>query len=321
MKIGAGQVLVTGGTGFLGSAVVRALHRRGGTAVVFRRPASNLAWIRGIPHQEVLGDLEDVTPLVDIMGRCDAVIHCAAMTDLATTSEAALERINVQATARLAALCRRAGQPFLYVSSVGTIGPVPGVADETAPFTMTRNRYFASKSRAEQAVLQECRHGLHGLIVNPANMLGITGLSPNQQRLLRTAARRAVCLVPPGGQSFVSVDDVADGILLALARGRPGERYLLGGENLTFAEYAQRVAAVAHHAPAIVRMPPPVFRLAAAMSRLAGPRAASATLRDPSAVAWLSCDAFYSSAKAIAELTYRITPLADVLPAIVAQYG
>lgn len=316
------RVLVTGGTGFLGSAVVRALVSRGTAPVVFRRSTSDVAKIAGVEREEIIGDLVDLRPLAAILPGCDAVIHCAAVADLGHASVEQVERINVQATARLAALCRQTGVGrFVCVSSAGTMGPVTGgVADETAPFTMGHNPYFASKYRAEQAVLAEVHQGLDAVIVNPAAMLGANGLSPNQQRLLRQATRSGICVVPPGGQSFVAVEDVANGILKAAERGLAGERYLLGGENLTFAEYTRRVAAVVGRRPRIVRPPAALFRAASAAGQLLG-SLMPATLRDPTAVAWLCRNAFYSSRKAIGQLGYRITPLAGALPAIVARYG
>ena len=318
----AATVLVTGGTGFLGTAVLRALAQRGVTPLLFRRPGSRTDRIADVPRKEIFGDLQDLDSLHGIIHTCDAVIHCAAVTDMATTADEALEHINVQATAQLAALCRQAGAcRLVYVSSTGTMGPIDGVTDETAPFLMTRNRYFTSKYRAEQVVLNECRQGLDAVIVNPTAMVGAIGLSPNHQRLLRQATRQMVCVTLPGGSCFVSVDDIANGILLAVERGQPGERYILGGVNLTFCEYARLIAAVAHRRPIVVRMPAAALRTAAAIGWLARPLWPAGTLRDPSVVALLCAKAFYSSTKATKQLGYQITPLADILPAIIARYG
>lgn len=315
-----GAVFVTGGTGFLGGAIVRRLGQGGQRPTVFRRAGADCSLIRGIPIAEVVGDLEDSAPLEAAIHAGDTVIHCAAVTDMAARSDETLERINVHATARVAACCRRVGaRRLVYVSSSGTMGPTGDATDETAPFRTPQNRYFASKYRAEQAVLEECRRGLDAVIVNPTAMIGAVGLSQNQQRLIRQATRSAVCLALPGGASFVSVDDVAQGILKVVERGRTGERYILGGVNLSFQAYARLVASIAGRAPHIVRLPAPLFRAAAALTRFAGPRVA--TLRDPSAVSWLSCHAFYSSRKAVEQLGYRITPMAEVLPAVIAVYG
>lgn len=304
---------VTGATGFVGRNLLPLLAARYRLRCLVR-PGTPPDALPEVPHAPVPGTLADRDALAEGVRGCDVVVHLAAMVSFRPEDRQAMFAINAEATATLAGLARAAGTGrFLHVSTISAIGcsDEPRVLDETAPYNFgpLRIGYCDSKHAAEAAVLAEVRRGLDAVIVNPPSMYGKGDRRKAEGSLLQAVMRGRIKLAPPGGINVADVASVCDGMLLAIDKGRTGERYVLGGENLGGRELLARIAAVVGgRAP---RLCPPRWavrgleRAVAAKERLFGSR--GPVTREVLALAprWL----WFSSGKAERELGYRPGPV------------
>ena len=243
------KVLVTGGTGFVGSQIVAALVRRGDTVRVLHRATSKLIMLEGLPIEHVLGDVQEPEAVARAVAGCDLVFHVAAVASYWRTQREQVYRVNVEGTRIVMEACLAAGVPrVVHTSSVAAIGiPRNGrPADERATFDAfsATFAYADSKHRAEAVVLQAVARGLPAVIVNPGAVYGAGDHNLISGSMVLELARRSVPLVPDGGLCVVDVDAIVRGHLAAAERGRIGERYILGGENLTLLEIATEICAV-----------------------------------------------------------------------------
>lgn len=299
---------VTGASGFVGRHLLPLLtpnHRV--RALV--RPGQELPG--DVEFEPVEGRLDDREALARGVAGADLVVHLAALVSFRREDRAAMQRINVDATATLAALARAAGvRRLLHVSTISAVAyrDGPEIVDETAPYNFAPLAigYCDTKYEAERAVLGEVERGLDAVIVNPPSMFGAGDPRKGGDGSLITAVLEGrMKFAAPGGINVANVEDVCGGILAAIARGRSGQRYILGGENLTGRELAERIAAVAGGVAPKRSMPRPVVRVAAAAlglkERLLGSRLplTSEILRLAPRFLW------YSSAKAERELGWR----------------
>jgi dihydroflavonol-4-reductase len=307
------KVLITGATGFLGSHLCRQMAEAGFRVTALHRPGSNTGHLRGLDLEFRTADLNDGGSLGPAVEGQEAVIHAAANIRYASPA-AELHRTNTEATRSLARACRERGvRRLVYVSSVSAIGipPQGSVADERFPFNLEKSRlnYHLSKKRAEEAVLEEVGRGLDAVLVNPASLFGPYGRFFRGGEMIDKVRRGPVVPYFPGGICVAHVDDVAAGILAALDHGRRGERYILGGENLTYREIARRSAAVLGVRRLLVPLFPAVTRAAMA---LRPSRFSYATHYTASRFQ------FYSSEKARQVLGYRPRPFAEILKESIA---
>ncbi len=300
---------VTGASGFVGQHLIPRLARAHRLRLLLR-PGQQPPEFAAIEHERVDGRLDDLGALARGCRGADVVVHLGALVSFRPEDRAAMFAVNAAATANLAAAATAAGvQRFLHCSTISAIAwrATPTVVDESAPFNFVPLGvgYCDSKFAAERAVLEQCRRGLDAVIVNPPSMYGAGDRRKGDGSLLGAVFAGKVKWSPPGGLNVANVEDVCDGMLLALARGRRGERYVLGGENLTGAELMQRIARiVGGKAPARVA---PMRLLAAAArvlqwkERLFGsrPPLTSEILRLAARFQWFSSD------KAARELGWR----------------
>ncbi len=236
------DVLVTGGTGFLGANLTAALNARGITPRILHRPTSSLKALEGLRYQSVLGDiLDEPAALQATMAGCTWVFHAAAVADYWRQGAEQVYRVNVEGTQRVLAAAQSAGvSRLVFTSSLAAMGaPARGAwLTEASVFNLppTAFPYGHSKHLAEQDVLTANRQGLETVIVNPAVILGPRDVNEISGAMITEAARGKVRFLLPGGVNFVAVEDVAAGHLAAAEHGRAGERYILGGENLAYRE-------------------------------------------------------------------------------------
>lgn len=248
------MILVTGATGFIGSAVTRRLIRQGYSLRLLRRPNSNRSNIDGLDAEVVEGDLLEPESLKRAVRGCRAVFHVAADYRLWTRHPEAMMRTNVDGTTCLMRACLDAGvERIVYTSSVATLGlRADGKpADESTPVALSDmvGPYKRSKLLAEQAVGEMCRDlGLPAVIVNPSTPMGPRDIKPTPTgRILVEAALGRMPAYVDTGLNVVHVDDVAEGHWLAFERGRVGERYVLGGTDMSLREILQIVARWSGH--------------------------------------------------------------------------
>ena len=306
--------LLTGATGFVGSAVARALIARGHRLRVLVRPSSDRRNLAGLDVEPVLGDLTESASLARAAEGCRYVVHVAADYRIWVPEPDAMRRANVDGTAAMLRAAHAAGaERIVYCSSVAALGLAADdtPADETTPVDPAAlvSTYKRSKYEAEQAALGLARQGAPVLIVNPAAPVGPRDIKPTPtgRMILDAAAGRTPAYVDTG-LNVVHVDDVAEGHMLALERGRLGERYILGGENLTLRALLTLIAEVVGGRPPAIRLPLPALWPVALAMEAAGrvsrfePRVTRDTLR------MARKKMFFSSAKAMRELGYAPRP-------------
>lgn len=274
------NTLVTGATGFLGSHLCRALVARGHHVRALHRPTSDLAALNGVPVDPVLGDILDPPSLETAMVGIQAVFHAAAemgpwRDPVRMSTTHVLGTRNVLTSARHAGVDR-----IIYLSSVAALGlpDKPGedalLLDETHSWNAPAQLwpYGHAKYQAETEVLEAVRRGLDAVIVNPALVVGPGDLRRARSGLMWYAARGRVPVSFPGGLNAVHIQDVVEGCLAALERGQAGERYILGGENLSISRLLAITTEVAGHRPPRLVVPTRVLRAcigpAGAMARL-----------------------------------------------------
>ena len=241
--------LVTGGSGFLGSAVVRALIERGARVRALVRGSSRRGNLDGLDCEVVIGDLTDRESLKTALKDVRYLFHVAADYRLWARDPSEIIRANVEGTLNLKREAMAAGvERIVYTSSVAALrvagATVP--VDETAALTPEEaiGAYKRSKTMAERAVEDMIlREGLPAIIVSPTTPIGPRDIRPTPTgRILLDAARGRIPAFVDTGLNFVHVDDVAAGHLLAFEKGRIGERYILGGENLTLQKLLATIA-------------------------------------------------------------------------------
>ena len=312
--------LITGATGFLGSAVLRRLVSEGHQVRALVRPGSDRRNLDDVAAQIIEGDLTDAASLKRAVAGCNAVFHVAADYRLWTPDPDVAYRVNVDGTRTLMLAALDAGvERIVYTSSVATLGLHADAtpADEDTPVSLQDmiGHYKRSKYLAEQAVSELVHErGLPAVIVNPSAPVGPRDIKPTPTgRMIRDAARGRMPAFVDTGLNVVHVDDVAAGHLAAFAHGRAGERYILGGQDMTLQQILNEVCRLCGRAPPRLRLPHslvlPVAYVAeawAAVSRkepivtVAGVRLARKRM-------------FFSWDKARRELGYSARPAAQAL--------
>ncbi|HLK47898.1 MAG TPA: hopanoid-associated sugar epimerase [Bryobacteraceae bacterium] len=258
-------VLVTGASGFLGWHVARLLIERGLVVRALVRPGSR---VQELDAEPVTGDLRDPESLSRAVAGCGLVYHVAADYRLWARHPRDLYRSNVDGTRHLLEAARRAGvERVVYTSTVGCIGiPRDGVGDENTPVSLAdmAGAYKRSKFLAEEVALGFARNGLPVVIVNPTAPVGDHDIKPTPtgQTVLDFLSGKMPAFIDTG-LNIVNARDVAHGHLLACERGRIGERYILGSENLTLAQILQTLAQITGRKA-------PTFRLPYAVAYCAG---------------------------------------------------
>jgi dihydroflavonol-4-reductase len=243
------KVLVTGATGFVGSNVAEALAARGDHVRVLRRTTSQLKALEGVPVDYAVGDILDPDSLLAAMQGRELVFHVAAMSQYWRSSKETVYRVNVEGTRNVVQAALAAGvQRVVHTSSVAALGYPPHgtAADESQVFPTELSwwPYGHSKHLAELEVQMAVERGLSAVIVNPTIVIGPRDVNFISGSLIRASVKDQLLVVPPGGSNIVHVDDVVDGHLAAAESGRVGERYILGGENLSHWDAAVTIASV-----------------------------------------------------------------------------
>lgn len=312
---GSEKVLVTGASGFIGSAVVRQLLRAGHSVRALVRPTSRYDDLRS-PHVEFTqGDLRDVSSIRSACKGCSFLFHVAADYRLSSWDGDTIFAANVVGTRNLMEEALRAGiERIVYTSSVATLrcrhdGSSVDEID-ILPVQEAIGAYKRSKIVAEQVVLDlVAKQGLPAVIVNPSTPIGPRDVRPTPTgKIIVAAASGRIPAYVDTGLNLVHVDDVAHGHLLALQRGRIGERYILGGQNVTFSDMLAEIAELIGRPPPRFKMP---WYLALPVAAF-GEARAWMTKEEPLA-SWAGVRLsrhrmFFTSAKAERELSFLARP-------------
>jgi len=314
------KAFVTGATGFVGSAVARSLLRRGIEVRVLARRGSNLANLAGLDVEVAYGDLLDRESLTEVLRGCDTLFHVAALYSATDADRERMYEVNVRGTKNILQAAQDSGvSRIVHTSTIGTIGqPQDGsLATEETPLLawgtsrrpvvrggLSVSHYAKSKYLAEVAALTACERGLPVVVVNPCAPVGARDIKPSStgQRIVDYLRGRMPSFIE-GGINFVAVDDVAEGHLLAAAKGRVGQRYILGNREGNW----MRTQFLAVMARVSGQEPPRTARrwgLRLDLRRVLGARPRQAPTQDLRPRA-LTCD----PSKAIHELGLPQTPL------------
>ena len=241
------RVLVTGATGFLGNNIVRALLDDQHSVTVAKRISSDPRTLDGLDVEAVDVDLTDLTQISPLAATVDLVIHSAAMIQLGWTKLAQSRLINVEGTRTVAEACRRQSVRMLHISTIDALA----VSDGITPINETNLHpskppcsYVISKREAETAFLDQVKKGLDGVILSPGFMVGPNDWRPSSGEMMLALWKQWVPFAPAGGCSVADVRDVAAGVISAMEHGRSGQRYILGGENVTYLDLWKRMASV-----------------------------------------------------------------------------
>ena len=317
------KVLVTGGTGFIGGRLCAACVARGDQVRVLRRSDSSMAGLVGLPLECVVGDLLDPDAVARAVDGCDIVFHAGAISSYWRARREQIYRVNVDGTRVVMEACLRAGVPrVVYTSSAAAVGiALHGAANETTPFDRLSATfaYADSKRRAEAVVQEMVARGLSAVIVNPVVVIGAGDHYLNAGSLVIAYSKGRIPAVPPGGICVADVDAVTHGHLAAAACGRAGERYILGGENLSYMQVAATIAAVAGARRPRLVVPAGLLSLLAPLVDIYNrvsrkPQLSGEQLR-------LSrFSFFFDSGKAVCELGYPLLPFRGAVEKALAWY-
>jgi dihydroflavonol-4-reductase len=312
------RVALTGATGFVGHHVAVRLARQGARVVALVRGTSQCERLQAAGIACAAIHLEEAASLVPALRGCEVLFHLAGAVDF-QDDWGRFERVNVGGTRQVLGAARAAGvRRLVHTSSVVAVGarPRPVVLDETAPWTLggLRVPYVTTKRRAEELALEASGKSLEVVVVNPSVVLGPDDFSGSEfGTLCKRFWRGRLPFFFGSGNNFVDVRDVARGQLLAGERGRPGQRYVLGGTNRTYTALFADLARVARRPIFRLRLP---CALAGMVARLNGTFQRSSTARaylTAGQARLLPLYFFFSSAKAESELGYRTRPLEESL--------
>jgi dihydroflavonol-4-reductase len=328
MVAGRDLVLVTGAAGFVGAAVARAALAEGYAVRALVRQGSPRRNLSGLDAEIVAGDMRDAAAVGRALAGVRFLLHVAADYRLWAPDPGDIVRNNLEGTATVMRAALAAGvERAVVTSSVATlrVGPSTVAATEDVPLAEHEaiGAYKRSKVAAERLVERMvAQDGLPAVLVNPSTPVGARDVRPTPTgRIIVEAARGHMPAFVETGLNVVDVEDVARGHLLALARGRVGERYILGGQNVMLCELLGEIAQLVGRRPPRVRLPAaplvPLAHAAEAIARLRG--------REP----FLTVDGlkmarnrmFFSSGKAERELGYRPGPYVAGLRAAVGWFG
>ncbi len=320
--------LVTGATGFVGAAVARRLLAAGHDVRVLVRPGADRRNLEGLRVEAAAGDLTDPASLARALSGCEALFHVAADYRLWVPKPEAMYRANVGGTRDLMTAALAAGvKRVVYTSSVAVLGHAAGGAppDEETPSTLGDmiGHYKRSKFLAELEVRRLVfEERLPAVIVNPSTPLGPGDVKPTPTgRVIVDAASGRMPAYVDTGLNVVHVDDVADGHLRAFERGAIGERYVLGGEDMTLKRILDAACGNAGRRPPRVRLPHaavvPVALVSEAWARVFGGAEPRATL---DGVRMARTPMYFSSAKAKRALGYDPRPAAEAIRDAVAWF-
>jgi dihydroflavonol-4-reductase len=308
------KTLVTGGTGFLGSHLVKALAERGDELRLLVRESSRLDAVSGIEFETALGDVMDQESLEGAMQGVRRVFHVAGIPSMRPSDRERVFDVNVSGTRHVLEAAERAGvERVVHTSSIAAIGPAERgqTADETQRFTGGRLgiTYINSKHEAELEARRYAERGVPVVIANPTFVLGPDDPVGTSNRLVRRFLERQIPTYVEGALNIVDVRDVAAGHLLVDEKGKVGERYILGGRNFTLDRLFADLARISGVRPPPLRVPGQIALTGVEIASRVGIPIPTTGDEVRSGLEWWT----YTSAKAERELGYSARPHEETL--------
>jgi dihydroflavonol-4-reductase len=321
------RVFLTGSTGFVGSHVARAYAAEGAELRLLTRSTSKLAAIEGMASEIVVGDLRQPEALRTALRGCEVLVHVAADYRLWVRDPKEMYAANVDGTRELLRMAREEGiAKVVYTSSVATMGFKAGgaIVDEGMPVELSDmiGAYKRSKFMAEQEAIAAAKAGQHVMLLNPTTPIGAGDAKPTPTgRIVVDFLNRKFPAYVDTGLNLVDVSEVARMHVVALERGTPGERYILGGENLTLKQILDRMSAIAGLPSPTIKVPHAVALAFAFFDEMIAGRMLG---KEPRAtveeVLMAKKFMFASSAKAEHELGFRVLPIYNAMRAAIEWF-
>ncbi len=312
------NILITGGTGFIGSNLAAVLSQQGFAVRILRRPTSSLVNVEHLSVEHHIGDVRDVDSLRAAIRGCDTVFHTAAMVTFWKPLRQLQSEVNVGGTRNVVEACLSENVARLvHTSSIAAIGhPTNGsLADETTPFNWqyVDSGYKNSKYLAEQEIAVGVARGLNAVMVNPGVVIGPGDIHFNGGKLIQSVKKHQALFYIKGGMNIVFIEDVVRGHISAAVKGKTGERYILGGENLTHKQAFQITAEIVGGVVPRIQMPVPLLKLGAKFFDMFGMVAKGQPMVSSELFSGAGFFNWYSSEKARRELSYTITPFREAV--------
>ncbi len=309
------KALVTGATGFIGSSVVRELLKDGVEVRVLVRKTSDTRNINGLDVEKAYGDIRDKESVKSALKGCDTFYQTAALYSFWVPDNKVFYDINVEGTkAALSAALEQGVEKVVYTSSIvaiGSSGP-DKLANEETEYNLwdTGNHYSRSKYLGEIEAKKFCERGLPVVIVNPAEVIGVRDIKPTPSgEMILDVVNKKMPGYIDGGVNLVDVEDVARGHILAAQKGRVGERYILGNENLSVKDYLGLIAEIAGVEPPKMKLPLSLALMLGYGYQLVSSVTRKPPVITPSVVRMGSKYLYYDCSKAVKELGMPQTPI------------
>ncbi len=308
------RVLVIGGTGFIGSNLVGYLAERGNEVVIYHRKDSDLKNMNGFPFKSVYGDLTDKDnieeTLYQAMDGCKTVYNLAVCGSPLKKYHRLRETVNIEAANTIAMVVRKiGGLRLIHVSSSTAVGYPDDneIADKDYAFNAGHDHYALTKRQGEQAVLEEVKRGLDAVIAIPCSTVGSHGMKSHQLNIFKSISQGKTRVYPPGGLCLTNVNDLVKGLVLCYEKGVKGERYILGGENITYKQYFDEIAYATHGKAPSIRLPKTILTWLGVGAETFFSVLKKETPVDKNVAKMISKNLFYSSELSKRELGYTVT--------------
>ncbi|HQQ93313.1 MAG TPA: NAD-dependent epimerase/dehydratase family protein [Bacteroidia bacterium] len=314
------KVFVTGPDGLLGNHVVRDLIRRGYSVVAMVQTGRKAPSLEGLGLEVVFGEITNKAEVTALSAGCKYFIHIAAITDVWPSKGDKYFRVNVGGTANaVSAALKNKVARFIHIGSASSFRSgnedKPGTEKESYRFTEYNMDYMKSKHMAQEYVLNAVKHdGLPGIVLCPTFMIGAYDSKPSSGAMLIAVARKKLPYVAGGGKNWVSAKNVASAVCNALEKGRPGECYILGGENVSYRQMVSAISNVVggYHTPRPVI--PKTLVLGAGLLSSVFARAFRTTPKISLPMAQMACVRhYYDPSKAISELEMPQEPIESAI--------
>lgn len=312
------NVLITGGTGFIGSNLAHALLREGCSVRILRHPHSDLRAIGNANVEHCIGDILDPFSIKQAMQGCDTVFHTAAFISYRKKERKEMYEVNITGTRNVVNACLELEvKKLVHTSSIATIGFSQDgkPADESNTFNWEQYDigYRISKHLADQEIERGVKLGLPAVMVNPAVVIGPGDIHFHGGQLIRDVHKKRVFFSISGGMNVVYINDVVQGHIEAARRGRIGERYILCGENLTFEENLTRIAEIVGGWTPRFQLPAKFVQWLSAAVETTSDMLHIKPWITKELFAGIGINNYYTSEKAQRELGYSITPFKEAV--------
>ena len=315
------KYLIAGATGYIGTQLAKKLAREGHTVHALYRSEAKTEGLKGEGIELFKGDISDRASLENAAHGCDGVFHVAAFAKAWAKDPQTFYRQNVQGSLNVFNAARYAGvSKVVFTSTAGVISPSNSTPSneqtlrELAQFT----HYESSKAQAEEAAAKLCREGMNIVTVNPTRVYGPGLLSDSNgvTRLIKMYLEGKFKLLPGNGSSignYAFIDDVVAGHMLAMQHGKSGERYILGGENVSFTEFFNLLSDVTGKDTHLYKIPIPLMKFAAKVMEIRANLTGTPPILTPPWVKKYLYNWELSTEKAERELGYQPTPIGEGL--------